>query len=119
MILIEEAGVPRQVLVQVGLGFFIAGPRPQQFVTREDAPRVAVGNEEWLSSSVKENCVRCFRAETFNAQQGSTQLFGRPPEWIYHLQIALLRNLIGDRAVDRALAAGNPHALTSDRATRA
>jgi len=47
----------------------------------------------------------------YSATVAAAKLFGRPPEWIYHLQIALLRNLIGDRAVDRALAAGNPHAI--------
>ena len=54
----------------------------------------------------------------YSATVAAAKLFGRPPEWIYHLQIALLRNLIGDRAVDRALAAGQNHALTSDRAKR-
>jgi AcrR family transcriptional regulator len=54
----------------------------------------------------------------YSATVAAAKLFGRPPEWIYHLQIALLRTLIGDRAVDRALAAGKSQALTSDREKR-
>jgi AcrR family transcriptional regulator len=45
----------------------------------------------------------------------SAKQFGQPPEWIYHLQIALLRNLFGSRAVDRVLAGAERRALTSDR----
>ena len=45
----------------------------------------------------------------------SAKQFGRPPEWIYHLQIALLRNLFGSEAVDRVLAGTRARALTSDR----
>jgi AcrR family transcriptional regulator len=54
----------------------------------------------------------------YSATVAAAKLFGKPPEWIYHLQIALLRTLIGDRAVDRALAAGQKHPLTSDRLSR-
>jgi AcrR family transcriptional regulator len=45
----------------------------------------------------------------------SAKHWGRPPEWIYHLQIALLRNLFGHEAVDAVLAGTKPRALTSDR----
>jgi len=54
----------------------------------------------------------------YSATVAAAKLFGRPPEWIYHLQIALLRTLIGRRAVDRALAAGKSQVLTSDRDKR-
>ena len=54
----------------------------------------------------------------YSATVAAAKLFGRPPEWIYHLQIALLRTLIGNRAVDRALAAGKSQVLTSDRDKR-
>ncbi|MEA2625404.1 MAG: TetR/AcrR family transcriptional regulator, hemagglutinin/protease regulatory protein [Candidatus Binatota bacterium] len=45
----------------------------------------------------------------------SAKQFGRPPEWIYHLQIALLRNLFGSDAVDRVLTGAPAAALTSKR----
>jgi AcrR family transcriptional regulator len=46
----------------------------------------------------------------------SAKHWGKPPEWIYHLQIALLRNLFGHRAIDAVLAGTRPQeALTSDR----
>jgi AcrR family transcriptional regulator len=45
----------------------------------------------------------------------SAKQFGRPPEWIYHLQIALLRNLFGSQAVDRVLTGPQARVLTSDR----
>jgi hypothetical protein len=45
----------------------------------------------------------------------SAKQFGRPPEWIYHLQIALLRNLFGSEAVDRVLTGARARPLTSDR----
>jgi len=51
----------------------------------------------------------------YSSTVAAAKLFGRPPEWIYHLQIALLRNLLGHRAVDRVLAGTKPEALTSDR----
>jgi AcrR family transcriptional regulator len=59
-----------------------------------------------------------FAAWTFvgtSSTVAAAKLFGRPPEWIYHLQIALLRNLLGHRAVDRVLSGTKPRALTSDR----
>ena len=39
----------------------------------------------------------------YSSTVGAAKFFGRPPEWIYHLQIALLRNLLGGRAIDRVL----------------
>jgi len=51
----------------------------------------------------------------YSATVAAAKFFGRPPEWIYHLQIALLRNLFGHRAVDRVLAGTKPEPLTSDR----
>ena len=40
----------------------------------------------------------------YSATVAAAKHFGKPPEWIYHLQLALLRNLLGQEAVDRALA---------------
>jgi AcrR family transcriptional regulator len=51
----------------------------------------------------------------YSATVAAARFFGRPPEWIYHLQIALLRSLLGHEAVDRVLARTRPNALTSDR----
>jgi AcrR family transcriptional regulator len=45
----------------------------------------------------------------------SAKHWGQPPEWIYHLQIALLRNLFGHRAIDAVLAGTRPEPLTSER----
>ncbi|MGH7805147.1 MAG: TetR/AcrR family transcriptional regulator [Candidatus Binatia bacterium] len=47
----------------------------------------------------------------YSATVAAAKHFGKPPEWIYHLQIALLRNLLGHEAVDRVLASGKPGAL--------
>ncbi|MGH7899463.1 MAG: hypothetical protein ACREQQ_16025, partial [Candidatus Binatia bacterium] len=47
----------------------------------------------------------------YSSTVGAAKFFGRPPEWIVRLQIALLRNLLGHRAVDRVLAATKSTAL--------
>ncbi|MGH7898669.1 MAG: TetR/AcrR family transcriptional regulator [Candidatus Binatia bacterium] len=52
----------------------------------------------------------------YSSTVAAAKLFGKPPEWIYHLQIALLRSLLGHRAVDRVLSGTRPQALTSGRA---
>lgn len=55
----------------------------------------------------------------YSSTVGAAKFFGRPPEWIYHLQLALLRNLLGHQAVDRVLAGTKPTPLTSARERRA
>ena len=47
----------------------------------------------------------------YSATVAAAKHFGKPPEWIYRLQIALLRNLLGHETVDRALATGRSEAL--------
>ena len=43
---------------------------------------------------------------------GIARHYGKPPEWIHHLQIALLRTILGHEAVERILSGSRLSALT-------